>query len=244
MVAPARSPTITVPDAANINDTSTAGGPAPRRLTRSQVADQLEVSISTVRRLEGTRLHPEIGPANTRLFDPAEVAAVAAQLARSAPHTPEPKPTAVTRGELAARVFERFEQRHSLAEIVIELRVAPDLVRNLFHQWRIGLEQGEALRRDAVPPDPDIRDVSESELRDLLASLRADKRTRISVARIEGDEKRDGARRVEVVELGGFWASGPVTVAEIAERYGWFRFRLTAADEDGCRHWEVSTPYL
>ena len=38
-------------------------------------------------------------------------------------------------GELAARAFECFEQRYSLAEVVITLRVEPKVVRELFHEW-------------------------------------------------------------------------------------------------------------
>jgi hypothetical protein len=198
------------------------------------------VSISTIRRLEGTRLHPEIGPGSTRLFDPAEVAAVAASLARSIPPAQEPKPAAITRGELAARIFERFEHRYSLSEIVIELRVSPDLVRELYHQWRIGLEQGEARRNDSAVSTADTPEVSEDELRNLLARLPVNEATRVSVARVVGGNER----RADLFELGGFIANGPVDLADIVNRYGWHRFRITARGSHPAQSWEVLTPYL
>src|SRR5438477_12592565 len=47
----------------------------PGRLTRSQVARRLGVSVTTLRRMEGAQLHPEKGPGGVRLFDVAEVEA-------------------------------------------------------------------------------------------------------------------------------------------------------------------------
>lgn len=52
-------------------------------ITRSQVARRIGKSIATVRRLEGDKLHPTIGPRNIRLFDEGEVAAVAVSVQRS-----------------------------------------------------------------------------------------------------------------------------------------------------------------
>ena len=40
-------------------------------------------------------------------------------------------------------VFERLEQRQSLAEIVIGVRVEPETVRALFEQWCLGLIEGQ-----------------------------------------------------------------------------------------------------
>jgi hypothetical protein len=241
MVAPAPNPAIATTDDATTADRAQAA----RKLTRSQVADQLGVSISTVRRLEGTRLHPKIGNGNTRLFDAAEVASVAASLVRAAEPAPQPRSIAVPRGELAARIFERFELRHSLVEIVIELRVAPDVVRELFHQWRVGLEQGESRRNDAVPPSTDARKVSEDELRDLLFSLPNDQPTRLSIARVLNERIVDGHRLFEVVELGGFTVEGPIGPSAVVARYGQSRFRVSAihATTRG-PIWQVITPPL
>ena len=61
-------------------------------------------------------------------------------------------------GEIAALVFERFEQRHSLAEIVMALRIEPDAVRALFEQWTIGLTEGQLrlAREPTVMRDGEI----------------------------------------------------------------------------------------
>ena len=50
----------------------------PRQLTRPQVAERIGRSISCVRKLEGTVLHPEVGPRGIRYFDLTEVDALAA----------------------------------------------------------------------------------------------------------------------------------------------------------------------
>lgn len=161
----------------------------PRTLTRSQVADTLGVSISSVRRLEGDRLHPTVGPDGANHFDPAEVTALATEL--STKRRPRPTPAApvkLSAGELAARAFECFEQRYSLAEVVIALRVEPTVVRELFHEWQVGLVQGELRRNDAsLPPEHAIRHVDRDELAALLAALPAGQPTRISVARYVSD---------------------------------------------------------
>ncbi len=106
---------------------------APLRLTRAQVASRLGVSISTVRRYEGVRLHPEVDASDVRWFQANEVAALAPSLAnepgvRNGNRAPAaPKAEARSPGELAALVFERLEQRQSLAEIVIGRVSSPTL---------------------------------------------------------------------------------------------------------------------
>lgn len=52
-------------------------------LTRSQVAQRLGRSLATVRRLEGTVLHPQQDPQGVHRFDPDEVEAVASHLAET-----------------------------------------------------------------------------------------------------------------------------------------------------------------
>ena len=116
-------------------------------LTRSEVATYLNLSISTVRRLEGKQLHPTIGERGIRYFDAAQVLALAGELARGmsdpAPRSDGRRTERPSPGELAAAAFERFEQRQSLSEIVIALCVTPKQVRELYHEWRTGLERGE-----------------------------------------------------------------------------------------------------
>jgi len=184
-VAHASGPLSTIPplEAAN------AG-----RLTRGQVATRLGISVSTVRRLEGTRLHPTIDSDDVRWFDEKEVASVAAELAntstakRRGASNATGTATSPTRsqGELAALVFERFEQRQSLASIIVGLRVSPDVVRGLYDQWCIGLTEGHL--RHAREPNAarvgDIERVRPDRLASMLASLPDDEVTRVSVARL------------------------------------------------------------
>src|SRR5262245_710064 len=59
----------------------TARSTPEARLTRGQVATRLGVSVSTVRRFEGQRLHPTVDDKDVRWFEEKEVAALAAQLA-------------------------------------------------------------------------------------------------------------------------------------------------------------------
>lgn len=55
----------------------------PTRLTRGQVAARLNISVSTVRRYEGERLHPTVDEHDVRWFDEREVAALAAVTGRA-----------------------------------------------------------------------------------------------------------------------------------------------------------------
>jgi hypothetical protein len=103
----------------------------PKHQQLVQVAALLGVSISTVRRYEGSRLHPKVGDDDVHWFDPKEVAAVAVELTNE-PRTARRRNANATiapahsRDEIAALVFERLEQRQSLAEIVIGVRIEPD----------------------------------------------------------------------------------------------------------------------
>jgi len=49
-------------------------------LPRAEVAERLGRSVATVRRLEGSKLHPKISARGTRLFDPGEVDALAREV--------------------------------------------------------------------------------------------------------------------------------------------------------------------
>ncbi len=156
------------------------------------------------------------------------------------------------KGELAALVFEKLEQRHSLSEIVIALRVPPEDVRELYHTWLVGLWSGELQRKEPALParhtDQDaIRRVTPVQLAQLLAGLPSKQSTRISVARMIGEfvipEETSGNGFVEyrnLCELGGFDASGPISVADIMARVGAGEYRVSAYgfEPRGLR-WEV-----
>jgi hypothetical protein len=104
----------------------------PRKLlTRGQVARRLDVSIATVRRLEGTVLHPRTDEDGVRLFEAQEVERVA--LARSS--KPMSKAATMSEGEVAAEAFKLFRQGYDLDEVVIRLKQPPRIVRQLFAEW-------------------------------------------------------------------------------------------------------------
>ncbi|MFM2416615.1 MAG: hypothetical protein RL385_1338 [Pseudomonadota bacterium] len=114
-------------------------------LTRSEVAARLGVSVSTVRRLEWDRLHPEIDDLGVHRFDPREVEALAPALP---PKPATQRPTAAsTAGRTAARVFRMFERGHDIAAIVIQTNQSPSVVRQLYHEWSTSLQDGEWQRR-------------------------------------------------------------------------------------------------
>jgi hypothetical protein len=215
-------------------------------LTRADVAKRIGASIATVRRFEGELLHPAEDPDGTHWFDPKEVTALAARRANegkakisNASSTKATRP----RGEIAALVFERFEQRQSHAEIVMGLRVEPEIVRELFDQWCQGLTEGQLLKREPrVARERDIEHVTRTALEDLLGAIPERELTRISVGRWRGQWQtgEHGAEYAWIVELGGFQVSGPCTADEIVRRYGHGSYRVTAYgfDPAGLR-WEV-----
>jgi hypothetical protein len=209
-----------------------------KELTRAQVAARLDVSVSTVRRYEGERLHPRVDEDDVRWFDEKEVAALAAALTneprvirrRNAESAPGARGAQRTAGEIAAEVFERLEQRQSLAEIVIGVRVEPSVVRELFEQWSFGLVEGQlALDREPrMLRDNEVLHASRDELAERLAALPAGEATRISVGRYRGAYFHGDYAYPEVVELGGFHVAGPCKVDEIERRYGAGDYRVTA----------------
>ncbi len=220
------------------------------KLTRGQVATRLGISVSTVRRLEGTRLHPTIDSDDVRWFDEKEVASVAAELANTGVAKRKGASNAAvtaissarSQGELAALVFARFEQRQSLAEIVVGLRVSPDVVRGLYDQWCIGLTEGHL--RHAREPNAarvgDIERIRPDRLASMLASLPDGEVTRVSVARLRDPMMYGEHDYICVTELGGFHVSGSCATIEIIRRYGPGAYRVTAyrLEPAGVR-WEV-----
>lgn len=218
-------------------------------LSRTQVAERIGASVATVRRYEGTLLHPLVDKDGTHRFDPKEVTALAASranqaLGRGTIRNAKPVvPEARTRGEIAALVFERFEQRQSHAEIVIGLRVEPELVEELFDQWCFGLTERQLRKREPrVPLVDDIEKAQRGELARRLAELPDGEVTRISVGRWRGvfPAGEDRADYAWIVELGGYQVSGPSSVEEITRRYGSGSYRVTACGfaPPGVR-WEV-----
>jgi len=131
-------------------------------LTRAQVAAELGYrSIFPIRKMEGTKLHP-VREARGWVFDPAEVAELKTARMAAAPLRPAPLPE----GRLAARVFYLFDHGCELREIVEELEVPPQVVRDLWHEWMIDLEDGEAERQKSAHEERRRRR-EEEELREL-----------------------------------------------------------------------------
>jgi hypothetical protein len=219
----------------------------PKRLTRAQVAERIGASIPTVRRCEGTLLHPEVDENGVHWFDPKEVTALAASRANNALSRGKIRDATSaresrTKGEVAALVYERFEQRQSQAEIVIGLRVEPETVRELFGQYCRGLIDAQLdHKRPNTPQQGDLATVSGDELARRLAALPQDEATRISVGRLRDTVIGEDDREYHwLIELGGFLVSGPCEVSEIVRRYGRGSYRVTAYgfDPSGIR-WEV-----
>jgi hypothetical protein len=158
----------------------------------------------------------------------------------------------MSKGEHAALVFERLEQRHSLSEIVIALRVPPEDVRELYHTWLVGLWTGELQRKEPALParhtdQEAIRRVTPVQLAQLLAALPTKQATRMSIARMVGEfvlsDDADTNAFVEyrnLCELGGFDVTGPIAIADILARVGAGEYRVSAYgfDPRGLR-WEV-----
>lgn len=227
-------------------------------LTRAEVAARLGVSTSTVRRYEGELLHPQKGADGVNRFDPQEVAILAMTLLgqrgtkpknKGARKADKPRAPGRTPGDVAAEVFERLEQRQSLAEIVIGVRVTPEVVRELHREWQRGLIEGELDRETPTLPSGDVlrkreRHVKQAELEAMLAALELGKNTRISIARGFGiiDYINDGEDVRRLVELGGFIVQGPIGVDELLRRYGPGEYRVSAyaLDQAGLL-WEVIT---
>ena len=125
------------------------------RLRRTEVARRLGVSLSTLRRMEGTRLHPATGPDGVHLFDEAEVeAAVVTYRGIRARSAASLKPSD---GEVAAAAFELFDNGTSLVDVVKHLQVAPDRVSALHRAWA-------SFRQDNLASAPSPPTTGEGEL--------------------------------------------------------------------------------
>jgi hypothetical protein len=85
------------------------------------------------------------------------------KLARTAP---SPGATPLPEGRVAARVFYLYDHGRELREIVQEVEIAPSVVRDLWHEWLVGLEDGEMDRRKTASEERRRR-AEQEELREL-----------------------------------------------------------------------------
>ena len=117
-------------------------------LTRGEVAKQLGVHISTVRRMERRReLHSVRDRNGIHRFDPKEVANLAAKRGRSAP-------LAQVSGPLAARVYKAMHEGKTIDQIVIETELAPEQVLALcahFNKTPTQVRKQSEERKARVP---------------------------------------------------------------------------------------------
>ena len=124
-------------------------------------------------------------------------------------------------------------------------------MRDLYHTWLVGLWAGELQRKEPALParhteQDATRRVTPVQLAQLLAALPPRQSTRISIARMIGEFMiSEGAidsfvEYRNLCELGGFDASGPISVADIIARVGAGEYRVSAYgfEPRGLR-WEV-----
>jgi len=87
-------------------------------LTRTEAAKRMGVSVATVRRMEGAELRVEVidGKHLLRIED-------------------VDRHRRVPDGDLAAQVFQMFNEGYSQVEVVIQLKESPDRIRKLHNDW-------------------------------------------------------------------------------------------------------------
>jgi hypothetical protein len=135
-----------------------ADGRTEQRMTRSQVAERLGVSVSKVRTMEGKSLHPTKVDGVYR-FDPKEIEAAAKTQGRRSG-------AKLTEGEVAAAVFKAINNGQELRDIVIELEQPPSVVRALYREWFDDFGAGEDRLQKAERAEREERERRAGERRD------------------------------------------------------------------------------
>ncbi len=98
-------------------------------LGRAQAARLLGVSKSTLRRMEGERLTPVVGPKNVRLFHEEQIHSL---VVTKRSDSSEPMRSG---GDVAADVFELLDTNVHPVDVVKRLRLEPELVEALHQRW-------------------------------------------------------------------------------------------------------------
>jgi len=108
-------------------------------LTRDQVTDMLQCTAQTIKNYENRELlHPKEALCKDRtgherrmlVYDPKELTALPIRNRGGNPKIMVHEP-----GEQAARAFEMFRRGDQLDDVVIELRMTPDRVDQLYEHW-------------------------------------------------------------------------------------------------------------
>jgi hypothetical protein len=103
------------------------------KLTRAEVARRLGVSVTTLRRMEGTKLHPTKRADGVHVFDETEVESVMVTYRQVRSRTT--RATTEVDGTIAAQAFEYFDQRVPVSEVVKRLEIAPERAAALQLAW-------------------------------------------------------------------------------------------------------------
>lgn len=118
-----------------ITTTHAVTGPtqsAGRLLRRAEAARMLQVSVSTLRRMDD-RLEPFVDDQGVHHYDQRRIEAARATLKQTVT-TKVHDPHGID-GEIAASAFDIFEQGRGAVDAVRELRAHPDAIERLFKQW-------------------------------------------------------------------------------------------------------------
>jgi hypothetical protein len=101
-------------------------------LRRKDAAKTANMSVRSLRRLEGTELHPVIDEKGQYWYDPAEVARVAV---RDGGDDVQHRAEQRNEGDTAAATFALLRAGKTPTQIVEVLALPPDIVRRLCEQW-------------------------------------------------------------------------------------------------------------
>jgi hypothetical protein len=125
-IAPARPETgANLPQPPRSDGESSSGA---KLLRRTEVARLLGVSKSTLRRMEGEQLTPELGPGNVRLFHEEQVQSmIVTRHSRLG--------TQRSSGDVAADAFALFDSDTHPVDVVKQLRIDPDVAEALHGRW-------------------------------------------------------------------------------------------------------------
>ena len=123
-----------------------------RLLKRSEVAEVLGASVSTVRRMEGLTLRPIVGERGEHLFHEEHVRALVVERTRVTSQSADGYD-----GVMAAAAFEIFDAGDGPVEVVKQLKADPRAVRTLLREWAdlrggffVGAEVAAKLEKVAV----------------------------------------------------------------------------------------------
>jgi len=145
-----------------------------QQFTRARVAEVLDVSVTTIRRLEGRTLHPHRGQDGIHLFDRTEVEHLAAT--RRSDRRQSHRDTQA--GQISAAAFALLKNGTRPSDVVIELELPARVVEDLHESWErlnnrhvIENKVLEQLRRAVVYGVLDIEFLEGIEKNDYAAIL-------------------------------------------------------------------------